>query len=274
MEDENLNMEENDSIKEPKKKGSIGIIILMIILMIGCLVGGYFLNESGLFSKDKKTTEEKNKKEKDKDPVITNYDVTDEKVASLLPNILKGSYGFGGCYALETFANDRRVDVDDLSSLVIYHVVEKNEFYQKKDSFTLDEFNAAIKKYFADGYIFDANSIDYKGSTCPQFNYDSSTKTFTKQETACGGTCGPVTSYKLIKAVDTDGTLVLTTKVIFAADYVNPSDYDYYSNYQKTNGIGKLEDDINTLYDKGTDYKFTFKLVDGYYAFVSSEQVK
>ena len=77
----------------PKKKSPIGLIILVIILMIGCLVGGYFINEKGLIKlgNEKETKEEKKKetKKEEKEPVVTNYAVTDEKVAKLIDNILK-----------------------------------------------------------------------------------------------------------------------------------------------------------------------------------------
>ena len=270
-------MDNENMVTVPKKKSPIGIIVLMVVLMLGCLVGGYFLNESGVFNKDKKDTTEKSKgkeKEKDKkDPIVTNYDVMDQKVAGLISDLMQGGFSYGGCTALEKFTNDKKVTAGDLDDLVIYHIIEAKEFLNKKDSFTLDEFKTAMKKYFADDATFEPNSIDYKGKSCPQYNYDMSTKTFNKQQTACGGTCGPVTSYRLDKAVDTDGILKLDVKVVFTK-YDSGTEYDYFGDYAKTNGIGTFDDDIYSLFDKGSNYQFTFKLVDGNYVFVSSEPVK
>ena len=266
-------MENNNMEVNTKKKSSVGIILLIVILIIGCLAGGYFLSESGILKGDKENTEKSNaNEEKEIVPVVTNYEVTDEKVANLINNLLKGGYSYGGCSALETFTNDKKVEAKDLSDLVIYHIIEINGFYNQKDSFSLDEFNAVAKKFFDSSYHFDPTAINYKGASCPQYNYDSGTQMFTKQQTACGGACGPMTSYKLVKAVDTDGVLKLDAKVIFT-NYGNTTGYDYFSDYAKTNGIGKFNDDVNTLLDKGSNYQFTFKLVDGNYVYVSSEPI-
>ena len=35
-------MENENVIVEPKKKSPIGLVILIVVLMIGCFVGGYF----------------------------------------------------------------------------------------------------------------------------------------------------------------------------------------------------------------------------------------
>ncbi len=268
MEDENLNMEGNDSIKEPKKKGSIGIIILMIILMIGCLVGGYFLNESGVFSKDKKTTEEKNKKEKEeeKEPVVTNYDVTDSKVANLILDLLRGY----DCNAIDEFVKDKKVESSDISNKRAFNIAEWKFVEEKTETITLDEFTNKVKIFLGKDYNFDPSAINYQGSSCPNYNYDSNTKVFTKQETACGGTCGPMTVYNVVKAVDTDGILKLDVKIVFASSETAL----YYSDYARTNKIGEFGEDVKQLYSKGSDYKFTFKLEDGNYVFVSSEPVK
>ena len=266
-------MEEEKKKEESSKKSPVGIVILVVVLMVLCIGGGYFASEKGIFKKD--NSEKTNVKEVDdeeKNPIITNYEVDDEKVTDLIEHLL--SIGSGrSCGPIETYAKDSKVEAKDLDNLTIYHIIENAEFYNNKDSFTLDEMNAAIKKYFYGDISFDPESINYRGVTCPRFNYDSNTKTFTKQATACGGACGPSSTYKLIKAVDTDGTLKLDLKVIFAKDE------NYYSDYQRTNQIGALSDISDSdaksrLFDKGSDYQFTFKLVDGNYVFVSSELIK
>ncbi len=62
-------MEGQNNFVEPKKKSPLGVIILIVILMIGCLIGGYFLNESGILSGKKDTPKE------EKEPVVTNNEV-------------------------------------------------------------------------------------------------------------------------------------------------------------------------------------------------------
>lgn len=255
---------------ESKKKSPLGIIIT-IILMILCFAGGYFLHESGVFKVDKNETVEGENKDADNDDIkVTEYDVTDAKVAKLVDHLLSLGIMESSCWAIENYAKDVKVEAKDVSNLSIYHIVESAEFYNKKDSFTLDEMNAAIKKYFYGDIKFDPTTIDYKGASCPQYNYDSSTKTFTKQQTACGSTCGPASTYKMVKAVDTDGTLKVDVKVVFAKDAEN-----FYSDYKRTNLIGTFDGtNLDELLNKGGNYQFTFKNVDGSYAYVSSEPVK
>ena len=52
-------------IEEPKKKNSVGVIVLLAILMVGSLIGGYFINQAGLlnFSKEVKIDKKEKKKE-------------------------------------------------------------------------------------------------------------------------------------------------------------------------------------------------------------------
>lgn len=262
-------MEEQNNIVEPKKKSPIGLIILMVILMIGCLVGGYFLNESGIFSKDTKDTEEKDKKDKEdeKDPVVTVYDVTDEKVSKLIENLTRGFK----CGVVEEFISDKKVESSDISNIRAY-IIASNDFYrEKKETITLDEFNKVVKKYLGEDYKFDPSTLDLTGQYCPFYLYNNDTKEFTKRkDIACGGECGPHTSSKIVKAVDTDGVLKLDVKIIFG-----PKEGDkYYSDIARTNVIGTFGEDVEGMYEKGADYQFTFKLVDDYYAFVSSEPAK
>ena len=266
-------VKEEVKVETPKKKNSIGWIILVIILMIGCLIGGYFINELGLlsFNKDKEVKEEKKEtKKEEKEPVVTIYAVTDEKVSKLIENINVGT--LDGCNGFEDYANDKKVVANDITSQKAFRIAETAEFFNSgKESISLDEFTKVVQKFLSKDYKFNPEDGMGKGK-CMSYYYDASTKTFNKQETACGGTCGPMTSYKMVKAVDTDGVLKIDVKVIFAS--LDEGKMGYYSDYQKTNKIGSVEEQIAYLYDKGSDYQFTFKLEDGNYVFVSSEPVK
>ena len=273
-EDKKVLNEEFKDVRTPKKKSPIGLIILIIILMCGCLVGGYFINEKGLIKlgNEKETKEEKKKetKKEEKEPVVTNYAVTDEKVANLIRNIDVGA--LENCNGFEDYASNKKVEAKDVSSIKAFRIAETAEFFNSgKQSITLDEFTKVVQKFLGKDYKFNPEDGMGKGK-CMSYYYDASTKTFNKQETACGGTCGPITNYKLVKAVDTDGVLKLDVKVIFAS--TDEGKMGYYSDYSKTNKIGTFEEQIDPLYNKGSDYQFTFKLEDGNYVYVSSEPLK
>lgn len=254
-------MENGDMVVEPKKKNSIGLIILIIILMIGCLIGGYFLNDSGIFGG-------KTEPEEENEPVVTNYEVTDSKVAKLIDNLMRNG---GDCQVLKVYANDHKVIVNDITNEMAFRIAEKDIFNSGRESYTLDEITAIVQKYLGKSYKF--NPIDQLGKgQCFSYYYDAASKKFIKQETACGWTCGPSSTYKIVKAVDTDGTLVLNVKAIFTA-YDGGKD-GFYSDYAMTNRVGSYEDNVDSLLSKGSDYIFTFKLEDDNYVFVSSEPVK
>ena len=266
---------EEVKVEAPKKKGSGLLIVLVIVLVVASLVGGFFIGTSGILVGKKeepgKKEEKKDTKKEEKEPVVTNYAVTDEKVANLINNLDVGILD-DSCKTLEIYTNDKKVEVKDIPALKAYRIAEAAEFFDSgKQSISLDEFTKVVQKYLGKDYKFNPEDGLGKGH-CMAYYYDASTKTFNKQETACGGTCGPRTNYNIVKAVDTDGVLKIDVKVIFAS--LDEGKDAFYSDYQKTNKIGTFEDDLSSLYSKGSNYQFTFKLEDGNYVFVSSEPIK
>ena len=259
-------------MEEKKNKKGLGpgfMVILVVLFLVGGVLG---FAASKLLDEPVKesNTEEKEKKEEKKEPVVTNYAVTDEKVANLIKNIDVGA--LENCNGFEDYANDKKVESKDVSSLKAYRIGEREFYDSKKQSVSLDEFTKAIQKYLGKDYKYVPLTDGDEKDRCISYVYDESTKTYKFQQTACGGTCGPTTDYKLVKAVDTDGVLKLDVKVIFAS--YEDGKMGYYSDYSKTSKIGTFEESIDPLYDKGSDYQFTFKLEDGNYVFVSSEPVK
>ena len=278
-EDKKVLNEEFKDVRTPKKKSPIGLIILIIILMCGCLVGGYFINEKGLIKlgSEKETKEEKKKetKKEEKEPVVTNYAVTDAKVAKLIDNILQYKPGVM-CGRITLLAMDKKFGVNDIDNDGAWSIAMTD--LSGKDKITLDEVSNIIKKYLGKDYKFEPKS-SYEAYCSGIYEYDESSKTFNKKpvEGGCGGSCGPAASnYRMVKAVDTDGVLKIDVKVVFGSEGVNNGNQDaFYSDYARTNVIGDAnQNSIEDLYDKGADYQFTFKLEDGNYVFVSSEPVK
>lgn len=212
-------------------------------------------------TEEKTTTEKEIEVEEKKDVVV--YSVDDPKISKLIEKLNIQIE----CDKLVGIINVSKLESKNVSSLVAYHVALKNEFLNKgKATISLEEMNQAIFKYLGADYKFDPTSINYKGVSCPPYYYDKNSKTFKKQQTACGGACQYGTSYKIVKAVDDDGILKLDTRIVFVGDY-------YYSDYAKTKKIGKLGEDLNLLFEKGATYQFTFKLENGNYVFVSSEKI-
>ena len=126
----------------------------------------------------------------------------------------------------------------------------------------------SIKKYLGKDYQFNPEKVDYQDASCPQYYYNKDSKTFKRQETVCGWTCGPRTQYEITKATEANGILEIIIKVVF---YKNNT-LGYFGDYAKTNQIMNGIEGV-IPFEKGSTYKFTFKYEDGNYVFVSSEPV-
>lgn len=256
-------MEKNET-KEKKSNGVLVTVLIVFLLIVftcfGYAAGGVRVTESVVKESSK---EVKEKNESQSSSKVTVYETTDEKITSLLGTL----FSMPGCgTGIETFINNSKVETKDVTNLQAYHMVQKNHW--NDEAISLDDFQKEVHKYLGKDYVFEATSVDYKGETCPIFNYDAASQTFKKQETACGWTCGPVgTHYLVTKAIEEDGMLKLTLRVVFGDD--NSSFYADF-NHSKL-----LDSNVNeyTLvpYEKGSAYLVTYKLEDGNYVFVSSE---
>ena len=250
------------------------MIILVIVLMIGCLVGGYFLSDSGVLGSGKVDTQKKDSNSKNdskKEPVVTIYKTTDEEISNLITKLIVSRSANN---PLEEYVMDRKIMASDVTNRRAFMTAA---FEQQKETVTLDEMVQTIKKYYGQDYNFDPESVDYKSIYASPYDYDKDTKTYIKQNPIYGGEFSLPTSCKIVRAVDTDGVLKLDVKVVFGPG--PKSSVNYYSDYARTNVIGEFKEyvgscQVEDLYPKGADYQFTFKMVDGYYTFVSCEPVK
>ena len=264
-------VEQLEEVKETKKKGGKGLIVLVILLLLICCgLGAFiFMNKDKLIEKEIKQVEKENEKDSVKKcDEVKVYETTDKKVKDLIGNI---SVSLGGEWKyFETYANNKKVEANDIEQLRAYHIAERRFFQENKQSITLDEFTKEVQKYLGKNYEFKPESINYKGGSCPQYNYDASKKIFNKQQTACGWTTGPVgIYYDITKASELNNELELSVRVIFG-----DNNDTYYSDYARTKELQKYEGYTPVFdFSKGSLYKFIFKLEDGNYVFVSSEPV-
>lgn len=259
---------------EEKKKGNTGLIILIVLLLLLCVGMGAFIfvNKDKLTAKENtKTTVENEKKDtKEGDCKELNvYDVTDSKITNLISNM---NMSIGGDWKhFELFVNDKKVEAKDVDQLTAYHMAERKYFSSDTKSISLEEFTKEVQKILGKDYEFKPESINYKGASCPQYNYDANTKTFNRQETACGWTSGPVgIKYIITKAVESDGLLEINIRVAFG-----DGSSKFYSDYARTKVLKEYSGSETDLdYSQAAPYKFTFKSEDGNFVFVSSEPVK
>lgn len=249
--------------KEAQDDTSLKTIFIVLLILIGCYCGGYFIGIRLIpaRSKDTKTVISNSNKEID-------YKVTDEKIVHLMERLMVGF----DCWNIETYANDKTITPKELSNDKIFEVVSLSSYSPKNvNSFSLDEFIEESKKYFKDEFEFNPEKINYSGKNCLPYKYDLNDKIFKKQETACGGNCGPNRSqYKIISAIEKSNVLRIGVKVLFGSQ---AEDVKFYSDYERKNFVTDDYEKLDDYLEKGDSYLFTFEKADGYFVFVSSEKM-
>lgn len=250
--------------KNEGKKQSWGLVTTLVVILFavfcgfGYAVGGFRVSKS-IIKNESNTTEGKAERNNTN---ITVYETTDEKIT----NVLKVLFSYPDCNVVDMYANDKIVEAKDITALQAYRMVESKYF--DKDSMTLDEFQNAVHTILGKDYNIDPTSLDYSTSNCMRFVYDTNAKTFNKQETACGWTCGPVsTRYLVTRAVEDDGEFTITMRVAFG-----DGESTFYKDSLHQNKLATYNEGYDVIpFEQADAYKFTFRLEDGNYVFVSSE---
>ena len=228
-------------------------ITVTIIVVFGV---GYLVGLGSMYLVSKKNVSEKYNK-------IENLE--DSRVASLISNLIAGV----DCWNIEEYANDHKVTVKDLSSERIFQVVQWGSFYDKKTSASLDEFNSEIQKYFSIGYSFDPEQIQYSGN-CNPLHYNAERKEFYLSKLACMDACGPnSTQYKIVDVEDNGFDLKVTIRVLFGSQ---AESVHFYSDYARRHYITDDYEHLDSYFNQGDTYQFTFLRVDDNYLYVSSEK--
>lgn len=273
--EEQKEVQQEVKVDTPKKKNQVVIFILILVLMCGCLVGGYFINELGLlsFNKDKDVKEEKKetKKEEKEENSVT---FTDSELEKYIGYISPVSYGPSAkIYDVDS------VSVNSLSSREKIEYVGNHVYDKKTDSADYQYSiisEADVKSVVEEIY----GPKTYERTT---FNLGCGDYTINENEgkyyskNGCGGTTATSVANVVIDYKATDKKLEITTayaihdqetkKIYKDYNKNNPiDDYDvkdyssfdsYFKDYVKTNK-DKLNHIVYTFESKdGRNYYFT-----------------
>ena len=263
-------MKNNNDHSVRKAFETILTVFIVLLFIVASFLGGYYtganedlrtvVNKISNATKKKKTspTETENKEEK-------KVDLADSKIANLIPNLLKGF----DCWAIEEFANDKKIVANDISAQRAFTIAETNTFYfSRKQLISLDEYNNEIKKFLGSSYLFNPEKIEYGGENCPQFEYQKASKDFVRRPNNCGGVCGNnVSVYRVINGKYENDNLVLIVKVLFGSK----EGTNFYKDYNRMKFITNDPDSLSNSLGQGGEYQFTFREEHGNYVFVSSE---
>lgn len=275
----------NNEIVQPKKKKPVFLIAFLIILGVSCIGGGYYLNESGLFADEEVEDVSEQYIEPDETEEETSVETQNEQIETPVTKekneyeILVGKYMLGNppanCGTIEVFAKNKVVYANDINSLYAANTVTMNlsdNVDERPDTISLEDFTKEVKKYYGENYNFNVESlVNVQGLAY----YKYVDGVFKKYSNNWGGTCGPVSSYRYSDAKKDGDNLEIYVYVVFnGLDDNGLSDGSYYVDYTRTKRIENFNWSYDDDYRKGSLYKFTFKLENDNYVFVSSEPAK
>ena len=231
-------VKEEVKVETPKKKSPIGLIILIIILMIGCLVGGYFINESGILSSkenepEKKETKNKKEKKEEKEKSVT---FTDEELNKYVSYISVTSLSGPAAAIFDTDSLDAtklstKEKISYIADLVFSKATSSADY--QYSIIAESDVKAAVEEVYGPG-TYERTTFNVG---CGDYTYKESDGKF-YSKTGCGGTSAVSVSNIVIDYKATDKKLEITTAYVFADGMTNK----LYKDYSLKNAL----EDINT----------------------------
>ena len=299
---ENKKEKKNENLEEKEARGKvlnkIGLIIVIVLLCAACFGLGFGTNfrivnnTTNATSNQKKSKTNSVSNEKTlTDPTGTTecsyegsdvefLDVTDPLVQETADKI---DHAFNSYCGVWDYFTDGIFTAKDFNDDLVFEIgmyeayKGGNKQLKEGTEITKNDLYSALRRVF--GMDFADKFDGYKDyNKCPGYKYDSSKEVFTQQPSACGGTCGPHHQKKIVKAVLSDGALIIYERVVFI-NYTDDGKIRYYEAIKQGDEITdklKLDNDgifvqTDSNYNYGSLYKLTFTREDGNYVFASSE---
>jgi len=293
---------EEKEVEQLDSKGKlinkITLIAAIALLCAGCFGIGYAVNFNYVVNNTNATSNQKKSKTNSvsnektlTDPTGTTecsyegsdvefLDITDPLVQETADKI---DHAFNSYCGVWDYFTDGIFTAKDFNDDLVFEIgmyeayKGGNKQLKEGTEITKNDLYSALRRVF--GMDFADKFDGYKDyNKCPGYKYDSSKEVFTQQPSACGGTCGPHHQKKIVKAVLSDGALIIYERVVFI-NYTDDGKIRYYEAIKDGDEITdklKLDSDgifvqTDSNYNYGSLYKLTFTREDGNYVFASSE---
>lgn len=247
------------SLKPKRKKTALWIILSLII---GILIGG-----GSLYYYDHIYKKSDNKKEDNK--VINKddckkVDVKELNIDSyLVKKLMTGIHFKDGSISEKTLYLENKTNAKDLDSNYLDNLLLK-EGYRVTNSFTdkisIKDLELARENLFGKNYEI-IIPTDKEVGSCPIFNYDVATKTYTKSKDDCSLTSDISIKYVTVSATKKEeDNITIYERVAFIKDDGVYKKIDGSNNLtEKLDGINPKDFNISDNNDKLNRYKYTFK---------------
>jgi hypothetical protein len=296
---ENTNLEEREA--RGKILNKISLIIAIVLICAACFGMGYAVNFKYVVNNTNATSNQKKSKTSSVDsPVdkngttecvsegftVENLDVTDPVVQNTVKKI---SIGAGHYCGVWNMYSDKAIfnAKEDIDNSLAFDIVLANLF---EEGYKLEEGNELSKADF-DAKLASIFGKDYKFTkyedllVCPQFKWDESKQAWVQGVSACGGTCGPHSMKRVVKAHIAGDAMTVYVRVLFSKYDSDANKARYYSDAKYTNELtdsldghieygDKIINETDANFNKGALYKLVFAKENDNYVFNSSELIK
>lgn len=252
--------------KDGQKNKRLKILIIIIaVLGIGCLLGGFILGNSNLFKQDDNPPVDKTKRKNESD-----YSKT---IGQLYKSVTNSNDIHCGFYKLFT---DKKMTFNDLTNEDKLKIIAYNIYASDADNISGWENKTYSKEEFEKvaRELFNSSITHQTISGCPSLEYNSSNGEYKVVSSECVTTCENANAKSMIVgSTEREGTLEFSSKVIFVKDG------KYYADYANKKQLSIEVDDNKEMKNrtdikKGTLYKIVFNKENDNYKFSYVEPVK
>ena len=247
---------------KPKKKKTVLWIILSLI--IGILIGGGSLYYYDHIYKKKDNKKEETTKEVKKNNTEKKEDVKELKIDSyIVKKLMTGIHFKDGSISEKTLYLENKTNAKDLDSSYLENLLLKEGYRVTSnfnDKISIKDLELARENLFGKNYEI-IIPTDKEVGSCPRFNYDVATKTYTKSTEQCSLTSDIKIEYVIVSATMKDeDNITIYERVAFIKDDGVYKKIDGSNNLsEKLDDVKPDDFNISENNDKLNRYKYTFK---------------
>ena len=249
------------SLKPKKKKTALWIILSLII---GILIGGGSLYYYDHIYKKKDNKKEETTKEVKKNNTEKTEDVKELKIDSyIVKKLMTGIHFKDGSISEKTLYLENKTNAKDLDSSYLENLLLKEGYRVTSnfnDKISIKDLELARENLFGKNYEI-IIPTDKEVGSCPRFNYDVATKTYTKSTEQCSLTSDIKIEYVTVSATMKDeDNITIYERVAFIKDDGVYKKIDGSNNLsEKLDDVKPDDFNISENNDKLNRYKYIFK---------------
>ncbi len=267
------------------KKKTIGIVFLVIVLMCGAFVGGYFVNEKGLLIIKKESNKEVKKEDNQKEVETKLNDDEIKKIMNVISTFEESTYHNDKLEA-DSINSESKIEYAIGKELLLKDNIEKTDIPSTQEdmgnqiSIEWKVVSDRVKKIFGSQTHLEYVSklaVTQVGVGCFTVKGNGENYPYMLDPFGCDvGWRFDHYEKKYVEGIKYSDRVEITAKVLHVD--CNPETSECSVENLDGKKIGNVKNsagkyNVESYYDKGSTIKYTFKLENDNYYFVSSEFV-